>query len=96
MSHTRAPWVASTELTGFFVRYMSVTGHILAKLETFDCPHEANAKLMAQAPVMLNLLQEEVKYLRHWIDNIVTHDLTIVQMKERIDFIKMTIKAATE
>lgn len=66
--HTPGPWsytpIENSENGGYWITYMSPTGHKLAKLDTFDCPHEANAALIASAPSLKQEnedLQQEVK-----------------------------------
>ncbi len=68
---------------------------ISSKSEFIDDECKANAKLIAQSPIMLSLLKEEVEYLNGWM--VVIPNSTIrSQMAERKDFILMTIKQATD
>lgn len=94
--HTPGPW----NFDGLtFIRSNIPVGRPFSKICAIEHgnegPQEAlsNAKLIAASPTMRILLSEEVKYLDMWMKFKTLNRTIFTQMKERKEFIEMTLKA---
>jgi hypothetical protein len=95
--HTRAPWHKTTfDNRGWLILHNNLPlAHVkhVNEDETID---NANANLIAEAPIMFGLLTEEVEYLDHWMNKLQLSAVDRAQMQERKEFILMTLNKITE
>lgn len=87
--HTPGPWEAQL-VNSLFYRIESRDSHTVAQ----SVRRHEDAILIAQSPIMLALLIEEVEYLQYWMKSLNPDDMMYSLMKERKEFIEITINNA--
>lgn len=72
--HTPGPWFVATSMSGKMAIAQKEDMYSVALIEKWRAEHEANAKLIAAAPELLEALQSVLPYLKavgtsgnHWL-----------------------------